>query len=150
MKRFLLMTFIFTCAFSLTQAQRGTGERPSQGGGGQGQRFDPAQMIERRVQELKDSISLTDAQAVKVKEIYTKSSEKQRETFTKMREAREAGTEIDREEMRKQMEASRTQESNEIKALLTAPQKVKYEKYLVNAAARMRNFGNRGGGGGPR
>ena len=139
MKRFLLMTLIFTCIFSLAQAQRGSGERPSQGGGGQGQRFDPAQMVERQVKELKDTLSLTDAQTTKVKEIITKSSEERSASFQRMRDS---GEQIDREERRKQMEASATKESNEIKALLNDTQKAKYEKYLKNREARMQEMRN--------
>ena len=137
MKRILLMITIFMCVFSLAQAQgqRGTGQRPAGGGagggGGQGQ-FDPAAMVDRQVQTLKDSISLTDAQVPKVKEIVTKYS-------AEMRTMRESGG-FDREAMT----AIQTKQSTEIKALLTDAQKVKYDKYMANR----RGFGGQGGGGG--
>ena len=145
MKRILLMTTIFMCVFSLAQAQeRGSGQRPggAGGGGGQGQ-FDPAAMIDRQVQTLKDSISLTDAQVPKVKEIVTKY---QTESMAAMTKIRESGG--DREAMTAQRTAIQTKQSTEIKALLTDAQKAKYDKYMANNAARMRGFGGQGGGGG--
>ena len=130
MKRFLLMTTILVCVFSMAQAQRDSGQRPSSTGGGTGQgQFDPAARIERQVQELKDSISLTNDQVVKVKAIITKNNEESAAAFQKMRDS---GEQPDREAMRTQMEQTRTKLTNAIKAVLTDAQKAKYDKYLKN------------------
>lgn len=144
MNKFFLITVLFLGVFSLAQAQRGTGQRPSQAGGGRPQ-MDPAERVERQTQQLKESLSLTDEQTAKVKAIYTKYGEKQREAFQK---AREAGEEVDREKMREQMQATRTQQDNEIKALLTAEQKTKFEAVIKERQERMRNWQQGGGPGG--
>lgn len=139
MKKLFLITILFLGVFSLAQAQRGTGERPSQAGG-ERQRMDPAERVERQTQRLKETLSLTDEQTVKVKAIFTKYSEKQREAFDK---ARASGEEFDPEKMRSQMQATMASQDNEIKALLTAEQKVKYEAHIKERQERMQNF--RGG-----
>ena len=133
MKKILLLTVLLACVCSFTQAQNQ-------------QRRTPEERLQLRVKELKDSLSLTEAQVVKVKVICAKTSEKQSEIFTKMRES---GGQMDRAEMQKQLEPIQTKENNDIKALLTAPQKTAFEKYLKNREARMRNF-QRGQGGGNR
>ncbi|MCW0484148.1 Spy/CpxP family protein refolding chaperone [Gaoshiqia sediminis] len=144
MKKFFLITVLFLGVFSLAQAQRGTGQRPSQAGGGRPQ-MDPAERVERQTQRLKEALTLTDEQTVKVKEIYTKYGEKQREAFQK---ARESGQEMDREKMREQMQANMVQQDNEVKALLTAEQKTKFEAVIKERQERMRNWQQGGGPGG--
>ena len=122
------------CVCSFTQAQ-------------DQQRRTPEERLQMRVKELKDSLSLTEAQVVKIKDICAKTAEKQREIFTKMRES---GGQMDRAEMQKQLEPIQTKENNDIKALLNAQQKTTFEKYLKNREARIRNFGRGQGGGGNR
>lgn len=144
MKKMFLITVLFLSVFSLAQAQRNTGQRPSRSGGGQ-PRMNPSEWIERRTQRLAETLSLSEDQIAKVKAIYTKDSEEQRKAMEK---ARADGQEFDREKMREQMTASRTKQDNEIRALLTDEQKVKFEQYIKEREERMKNW--QGGPGGPR
>lgn len=143
MKRMFLITVLFLSVFSLAQAQRNTGQRPSRSGSGQ-PRMNPSEWIERRTQRLAETLSLNEDQIAKVKAIYTKDAEEQRKAFEK---AKAEGQEPDREKMREQMIASRTRQDNEIKALLTDEQKVKFENYIKEREERMKNW--QGGQGGP-
>ncbi len=144
MKKLFLITVLFLGILSFAQAQRGSGQRPSQAGGGRPQ-MDPAERVERQTQRLKEVLSLTDEQTLKVKDIYKKYSEKHREAFQK---ARESGEEFDREKMREQMQATMAQQDNEVRALLTEEQKVKFEAFIKERAERMKNWqqGQRPGG----
>ena len=136
MKKFLFIFVLFLGVFSLAQAQRDTSQRPSSTGD-RPQRMDPAERVERQTQHLKETLSLTDEQTAKVKGIYTKNMEKQRQAFEK---ARESGKEVDREEMRTQMMTSMKQQDTEVKALLTDEQKVKYEEFIKEREERMKNW----------
>jgi len=137
MKRILLITVLFLSVFSLAQAQRNTGQRPSKAGGGNGPgMMDPAERVERQTQRLSEALSLDADQIAKVKAIYTKNGEEQRKAFEK---AKAEGQEFDREKMREQMKASMAKQDNEIKALLTPEQKVKFEQYLKDREERMKN-----------
>ncbi|MGV8096282.1 MAG: hypothetical protein AB2L24_30885 [Mangrovibacterium sp.] len=114
------------------------------GGGGNGQgRMDPAERVERQTQRLTEALSLNADQIAKVKAIYTKNAESQRKAFE---EARSSDQQMDREKMREQMRASMTKQDNEIKALLTAEQKVKFEKFIKEREERMKNWQGRQGG----
>lgn len=148
MKKILLMTVLFLGVFSLAQAQRNTGQRPSKDGAGGGPgRMDPAERVERQTQRLNEALTLSADQIAKVKAIYTKNAEEQRKAFEK---ARAAGEQVDREKMREQMRTSMTKQDNEIKALLTAEQKEKFEKYVKEREERMKNWqGSPNGAGGP-
>jgi Spy/CpxP family protein refolding chaperone len=136
MKRILLITVLFLSVFSLAQAQRNTGERPSKSDDGGHRMMDPAERIERQTQRLTEALSLNEDQVTKVKGIYTKYAEKHRKAFE---EARASGEEIDRDKMHETMKASMTKQDNEIKALLTDEQKVKFEKYIEEREEKMKN-----------
>ena len=136
MKRILLITVLFLSVFSLAQAQRNTGQRPSKSGEGGPGRMDPAERIERQTQRLTEALTLNADQITKVKAIYTKNAEEQHKAFEK---ARSSGEGFDREKMREQMKTSMTKQDNEIKALLTPEQKVKFEKFIKEREERMKN-----------
>ncbi|MGE4586854.1 MAG: Spy/CpxP family protein refolding chaperone [Mangrovibacterium sp.] len=135
MKRVLLIAVLFLGVISLTQAQRGSGQRPSRSGEGQ-PHMDPAERVERQTQRLKESLNLTDEQTVKVREIYTGNEEKRRMEFEK---ARASGEQPDREKMHEQMMASMAAQDKEIMALLTPEQKARYEQLISEREERMRN-----------
>ncbi|MEL7587720.1 MAG: hypothetical protein AAGU19_13475 [Prolixibacteraceae bacterium] len=148
MKRILLIGILVLSIFSLAQAQRNTGQRPSKSGDQQ-QRgmMDPVQRVERQTERLTEALSLNADQVTKVKAILTKNAEKRQKDFEKMRAS---GAEPDRDKMRENMKAANTQQDNEIKALLTAEQKVKYEQVIKEREERMKNWqGRQGGAGGP-
>lgn len=149
MKKLLIITVIFLSVVSLAQAQRGSGQRPSKAGD-KHQRMDPAQRIERQVQGLTKALELNTEQQAKVKEIFKKYGEMQREAFTKMRES--AGENVDRDAMRTKMRTLmgdiRKKQDEEIKALLTDTQKEKYEQFQKERLERFKNGQGRQGGGG--
>ncbi|HBL76494.1 MAG: hypothetical protein A2W90_05515 [Bacteroidetes bacterium GWF2_42_66] len=146
MKKLFLITVLFLSVVTFAQAQRGTGQRPSQAGGGQRPQMNPEQMVQRQLDRLNEAVTLTDAQKAKAKEIIQKTSEKRRELF----QNREQGSDADREKMRETMNELRKQESTEIKAILTKDQLPKYETYLKEMEQRMKERMNNGQGGGPR
>lgn len=147
MKKILLITVLFLSVFTLAQAQRNTGQRPSKGGEGGGPgRMNPAERVERQTQRLNEALTLSADQMAKVKAIYTKNAEENRKAFEKAR----AGEQADREKMHEQMKASLTKQDSEIKALLTPEQKLKFEKFVKEREERMKNWqGRQNGGNGP-
>lgn len=146
MKKILLIGILVLSIFSLAQAQRNTGQRPSKSGDQQPRgMMDPAQRVERQTERLTEALSLDAEQVTKVKAILTKNSEKRQKAFEEMRAS---GDEPDRDKMRESMKASNLQEDKEIKALLTAEQKVKYEQVIKEREERMKNWQGRQGGAG--
>ncbi len=149
MKKFFLITVLFLSIFSLAQAQRNTGQRPSRSGSsdsnGRPAMMDPAERINRQTDRLKESLSLSADQVAKVKAIYTKNEEARRQAFEKARSA-SSNAEVDRDKMREQMRAAMTKQDEEIKAVLTAEQKVKYEQVIKEREERMKNRSNGSGG----
>lgn len=127
----------------MVEAQRGTGQRPSQSESGQRpQRMNPEERIERQTSRLKEQLSLTDEQTGKVKALLTSNMEKQRAEWEKRRAEMEQAREnqqVDRDKMRAEMKARMDAQDAEIKALLTDEQKAKYEKVIKEREERMKN-----------
>lgn len=148
MKKVFLMTILFLSVFSLAQAQRNTGQRPSKSGnkGEHMGMMSPEERAERQTQRLTEALSLNPEQIAKVKAIYVKNADENRKAFEK---ARAAGQE-EREKMQGQMKASMAKQDNEIKALLTPEQKEKFEKHIKEREERMKNWQGRPGGQGNR
>ncbi len=101
---------------------------------GDGRGMDPAQRAEMQTKMMVDSLSLSTKQGEKVKEINLKYANKQKE-------ARSANADGDWEKMRATMEALRTEQSAELKTVLTQEQ---YDRWQKIAAAQ----GQRRGPGG--
>ena len=101
--------------------------------GGMGQ-FDPAQMIEMRVNHMKESLKLTDAQVPKVKAVF----QKQQEESAKLMQ----GGQPDFSAFQKLQENTNA----ELKKILTADQFKAYNDEMENMR---RNMGGMGGPGGP-
>lgn len=142
MKRIVLIAMMLLGIASLAQAQRGSGQRPSQAPGHQRQQMNPEQMADRQIQRLNEALTLSDAQKTKLKEIFKQNSEKQRELFSGMRGNGEQG---DRDKMREKMNEFRKKQDEQIKAILTKDQLPKYEKYLKEREAKMKERMNNGG-----
>jgi protein CpxP len=104
----------------------------AQGGGGGG-RMTP----EARVAAIDKAVTLTDDQKTKITAIYTADQ-------AKMADIRNSSN-GDMQTMMTKMQAMRTDENNQIKALLTDEQKPKFDAYLASLPQR----GGRGGGGAP-
>lgn len=137
MKKLLLILALFIGVITVAEAQRGSGERPSQSQSGQRpQRMDPAERIEKQTAQMKEKLALTDEQTTKVKALLTTNMEKRR---AEMEKARESGEQMDREKMRTQMQAEMKKQDADIKALLTKEQQVKYDEMVKEREERMKN-----------
>lgn len=112
------------------------------GGRGGGQ-FDPAQMIQRRLDSMERDLTLTADQKTKIKAILEKSGNSMRQAF----QPPQQGQEPDRDAMRAAMEKIRTQEAKEIEAVLKPDQVKKYRAQQAEQQQRMRERQQNGGGG---
>ncbi len=148
MRKLFLITVLFLSVVTFAQAQRGSGQRPSQGSGGQRPQMNPEQMIQRQVDHLNETLTLTDAQKLKLKEIIQKNGEKQRELFQSMRASGTQPSEAEREQMKTKRDELRKKETAEIKAILTKDQLPKYDAYLKDLENKMKERRNNGGNGG--
>ena len=110
------------------QAQRGESPR-----GG-----DPTQRAEMQTKMMVDSLSLSNKQGEKVKDINLKYANKQKEM-------RQANAEGDWEQMRTKMTALRTEQDTELKTLLTQEQ---YDRWQKIAAEQFQRRGGPNGGDG--
>jgi hypothetical protein len=102
---------------------------------GSGRGGDPVQRAEMQTKLMIDSLSLSTKQGEKVKGINLKYA-------NKMKEARAANTDGDWEKMRATMDAIRTEQNAELKAVLTQEQ---YDRWQKIAEAQMQRRGGPGG-----
>lgn len=118
----------------VSMAQPGGGRPGGQGG----RQFDPAQMAQRRADQVKEAVKLTDEQYAKVLALYKEESEA-------MQKQMQSGQrpQMDREAMQKQRE----EQNKKLQAILTPEQ----FKTWTEAQQNMRRggFGGPGGPGGP-
>ncbi|WP_372776358.1 hypothetical protein [Mangrovibacterium sp.] len=136
MKKLVLILALFVGIITVAEAQRNTSSRPSQTNTEGRQRMDPNERIDQQVAQMQKKLALTEEQTTKVKALLKANMEKNREAF---QNARESGQEVDREKMRAQMKAQTEKQDNEIKALLTADQKVKYDAMLKERQEKMKS-----------
>jgi periplasmic protein CpxP/Spy len=139
---FLVMALIMVFSVSCNKLKQNSQEQQQQmgpGGGMGGGNFDPAAFVDRQMEELKESLELSDDQEKQVREIITAG-------FETMREAREGMQDGgDREAMREKMQQMREEQSQKIKTVLSEEQFTKYEQIQEERRERMRQ-----GGGGQR
>jgi len=102
-------------------------------GGGGGMRM----TSDQRVANLDKAVTLTDDQKTKIKAIYDADMQKRMDM-------RNSGD--DRDTMMAKMQAMRTDENKQIRALLTDDQKPKYDAYLASMPQYGRGGGGQGGG----
>jgi Spy/CpxP family protein refolding chaperone len=145
MNRFslLLMAFLAFVAMSCDKLQRNNQqqEQPQMGPGGMGGgNFDPAAFVDRQMEELKESLELSDEQEKQVREIITAGFETMRQAREEMQDG--SG---DREAMREKMQAMREEQTQKIKAVLSEEQFAKYEQIQAERRERMRQGGGFGG-----
>ena len=123
------------------QMQQGFGP----GGGGMGRgNMNPEEMAQRQVDQMKELLGLNDEQAKQIYDLSLENSLAQQ----KMREGMQDGG-GNFEGMREQMQKSREEQDQKIKAVLSAEQWVKYQAYQEEMNSR-RGQGGPGGMGGPR
>lgn len=115
----------------------------AQQGGGQRREFNPEEMANRRVEQIKQACKTTDEQNAKLQELFLKQSKEMQERMQAMRESGER-PQFDREAMQKQREEQKAA----VKAILTEEQFAAYEKLEQERGPRQ--GGGRGFGGGPR
>jgi hypothetical protein len=141
----LLLALFAIVAMSCDKLQRNNQQQEQQqfgpGGGMGGGNFDPQAMLDRQMEELKESLELSDDQEKQVREIITAGFE----TMRKAREEMQDGG-GDREAMREKMQAMREEQTQKIKAVLSEDQFTKYEKIQQERRERMRQGGGFGGG----
>ena len=98
------------------------------------QQRDPAQMLQRQVDRMKEALSLTNDQVVKITPILKESQEKQAAARAK---AKEAGGTLDRDKMMADMKKANNEVDAKIKPILTADQVTKLADYRKAQAERM-------------
>lgn len=123
MKKFTLIMVLLFFSVEFVSAQRGSGNH---------KRMSPEQMAQKQTQKMKESLSLTDEQLPKVKEINFK-------YINLMMDARKSG--LERQDMMFKMKELSDDKKREMKKVLNKEQFKKYKKY-VNA--RMENMQQRG------
>jgi Spy/CpxP family protein refolding chaperone len=102
------------------------------------QQRDPAQMLQRQVDRMKEALSLTDAQVAKITPILKDAQEKQAAARAK---AREAGQTFDRDKFMADMKKSNEEIDAKIKSILTPDQVTKLAEMRKQQAERMANRG---------
>jgi len=130
MKKIGLLLIVLFWAGVLVQAQPGM--------------MDPAEMIKQRVDQITQACSLTKDQVPKVEAVVKKYNEKMMAMFQDMGDGGGGDFSAMREKMTKLMD----DQNKEIKAVLTADQATKYDKFVQEERERMRQMGP-GGPGGP-
>ncbi len=133
------MVFSVSCN-KLKQNSQEPQQQMGPGGGMGGGNFDPAAFVDRQMEELKESLELSDDQEKQVREIIVAG-------FETMRNAREEMQDGDRDAMREKMQAMREEQTTKIKAVLTEEQFTKYEAIQQERRERMRQGGGGFGGG---
>jgi len=138
---FLMMAFLMAIIVSCNQGAKNSQQQQMGPGGGMGGgNFDPAAFVDRQMEELKSGLELSDDQEKQVREIITTGFE----TMRKAREGMQDGG-GDREAMREKMQQMREEQTEKIKAVLSAEQFTKYEQIQAERRERMRQGGGGGG-----
>lgn len=99
---------------------------------------DPAQMLQRQVDRMKEALSLTSDQVAKITPILKESQEKQAAARAK---AREAGGTFDRNKFMADLKKANEEVDGKIKPILTADQVTKLADFRKAQAERMANRG---------
>ena len=143
MKKVLLIMVMFLGVMSLAQAQRGGAQRPSEANSRpQGVRGG------NQVEQLKELLTLTDDQVVKIEEIMQSSMGGRGIQGGPLGTQGEISQE-DMAQMREQMQTRMAEQQTQIKAVLTAEQIIKYDAYLEERSQQMQNRQGFPGGGTP-
>jgi hypothetical protein len=100
------------------------------------QQRDPAAMLQRQIDGLKEALALTPDQVTKITPILKDAQEKQSAAFAKMREA---GGQMDRDKMMADRKKAQEETDAKIKPILKADQVTKLAAYRKQQAERMQN-----------
>jgi Skp family chaperone for outer membrane proteins len=126
MKRILVFALMLTMGLSAAFAQ----QQQRRGGFGGG---DPAQMLQRQVDDLKQALNLTPDQVTKITPILKDAQSKQ---MAQMQKMREGGT-MDREKFRADRQKIQAETDAKIKPILKGDQVKKLENYRKEQQQRM-------------
>lgn len=96
--------------------------------------FDPAKMLQRQVDEMKQALNLTPDQVAKITPILKSEQEKQRAQMQKMRDG---GGKFDREKMRADRQKMVAETDAKIKPILKGDQVKKLEAFRQDQQKRM-------------
>ena len=103
--------------------------------------FDPEKMLQRQVDEMKQTLNLTPDQVAKITPILKSAQEKQRAQMQKMRDG---GGNFDREKMRADRQKMMAETDAKIKPILKADQVKKLETFRQDQQKKMQErMGNR-------
>ncbi len=134
---FLIVVLFTTVAISCNQS-RNQNDQSNYGPGSGTDRgnFDPEQMVDRQMEQMKDQLDLTGDQETQMRKILKEGAE----TMQKARiEMRESGGGF--EGMREQMQQMREEQNEKVKAILSDEQWEKYEQIQQEMRERRREGG---------
>lgn len=126
MKRtvFLVMVLVSALVISCNNGGNNSRQMPFGNGGGMGpENFDPQAMVDRMVDDMVENLDLSDDQEEKIRKIMEENFENM---ATMREEMQNSGAGF--EGMREQMQKSREEQNNKMKAILSEEQ---WEKYQV-------------------
>ena len=109
-----------------------------QGRPGRGERVDPAQRLERRVNMLTERLQLSTQQAAQVRQVLTQ----EQTQVQALRQKAEGGA--DREELRSEMQSIRQRTEQQIEAVLTEQQRTTYRALREQMRERRGRPGTQG------
>lgn len=92
---------------------------------------DPAERLQREIDGLTTSLSISKEDVAKITPIVTEAQKKQSEAFAKIREA---GGEMDRDKMREERIRMQAETDKKLKEILTAEQGVKLDSFRKQQA----------------
>ncbi|MFK7945992.1 MAG: Spy/CpxP family protein refolding chaperone [Saprospiraceae bacterium] len=107
-----------------------------QGGPGGQRGGDLTERAKKETERLSTNLELTEKQTKKVEKINLKYAEQTKAIREQMMAKREAGEEINREDMREQMQTLRTAQADEIKGVLTPAQIEKFDAMMEERKAK--------------
>ncbi|MBN2636676.1 MAG: hypothetical protein JXR61_10435 [Prolixibacteraceae bacterium] len=110
------------------------------GGGGMGGNFDPAAMVDRQIEQMKETLTLTTEQETKLREVLQQNSAEMQNMMQNM----QGGGGM--EGMREQMQQMREKQNEKMKSVLTDEQWETYQAQQAEMGSRR----GQGGFGGPR
>lgn len=126
---FSVLVLVIALATSCNQSSNSNSQSDSQSTGGMGGgNFNPEEMVERQMAEMKETLNLSDKQEKQMRELILENFD----DMSKMRE-KSGG---DREAMREQMQQLREEQNNKTKEILSDEQWEKYQTFQEERRGR--------------
>lgn len=126
---FSVLVLVIALATSCNQSSNSNSQSGSESGGGMGRgNFNPEELVDRQMTEMKETLDLSGKQEKQMRELMLENFD----NMSKMRE-KSGG---DREAIREQMQQLREEQNNKIKEILTEEQWEKYEAFEAERRSR--------------